>query len=271
MVPYLARLLLIGGACAILPLHALDAAAAETETGPDRALTIVLPDTPPFAIRQDGGIKGLGVDILHAIAGKAGIRFRPQIATIPRIRELILKQDTDLALFIPMRWTEGIMRAGQPIFCFSITLYSLKKNPVRNLQDLKGRDLASLPGGMFSSRLREKTGVNFIAAKGDAVMARLLISERVDAVVMGSHFARLLFDAERRRQNKLDAQLAPPLHLWTQPYVILSNPHKVPPVTEQAINQAIIALHDQNIIAALLKKHGAEQHPCPEKSVSNGG
>ncbi len=234
-----------------------------------RPLSITLPDTPPFAIQESDGIRGLGIDILDAIASETGLRFHPQIASIPRIRKLILERNIDLALFIPMRWSEGIMETGEPLFCFSITLYSLKKNPVRNLDELRGRVLASLPGGMFSSRLRERTGVRFIAAKGDAVMARLLVGERVDAVVMGSHFARSLFDAERRRQKRADLALAPPIHLWTQPYVILRNTGRIGTENGEAIDQVIITLRRKGIIASLLKKHGAEQRPCPKRSASD--
>jgi len=141
-------------------------------------------DFAPYALAEDeGGKRGIFVDINSAIAVRAGIDIVDSVVPIARAMKNLQRGDSDCAIFLLSPWSEAnFLAVAEVIGQFDSVIVTRKDLSIARVEDLHGRILA-LPRGSYKEfRIATDPNIQRYPTNGYGQSAKLLKAGRVDAI-----------------------------------------------------------------------------------------
>ncbi len=141
-------------------------------------------DFAPYALAEDeGGRRGIFVDINSAIAVRAGIAIVDSVVPIARVMKNLQRGDSDCAIFLLSPWSEAnFVMVAEVIGQFDSVIVTRKDLSIARVEDLHGRLLA-LPRGSYKEfSIATDPNIQRYPTNGYEQSAKLLKAGRVDAI-----------------------------------------------------------------------------------------
>lgn len=163
------------------------------------ALSIAYPDkSPPNSWRdEEGGMRGILVDLMAEVAAQAGYDFQPLARPLPRVQSEVESGATDGMCLVatPARLKYAVPSA-EPLTSGLVTLFVRRDSPkraqleqIRSLDDLAKTDVTviAIEGNGWIKHNIESRGIRTVFANGTIGTVRMLVGGRGDVIVDMSH------------------------------------------------------------------------------------
>lgn len=182
----------------------------------------------PLGFMQDGEMRGMSVELVHALIARTGEPATIEI--VPWTRGYYLAQRTpDTALFSTVRTAEreASFQWVGPILVGSSRFYSLKNNPIRvnTLQDAAVSGPLALPKKWYSYESLQKMGLtNLYAVDSPKTMVKMLKRGRVNLIATQD----LTLEQELATGGLVPADVRAQMSFMTSAYYIAFSPSTDP-------------------------------------------
>jgi len=138
----------------------------------------------PYALAEDdGGRRGLFVDINAAIAARAGIDIVDSVVPIARVMKNLQRGVSDCAVFLLSPWSEeNFLAVAEVVDRFDSVIVTRKDLSIARVEDLHGQLLA-LPRGSYKEfPIATDPNIRRYPTNGYEQSAKFLKAGRVDAI-----------------------------------------------------------------------------------------
>lgn len=213
-------------------------------------LRIVTVALPPYGYMENENIVGLSHEVGIAIAREAGYTPKEILGPISRGIQDMASGDSDMIIMIPNPAVERhTVNLGSVVPVENI-IVGRQTQPLRTLEDVRGRKLAAVRGAKYDDRISRENGMIVYPTEDYQHSLKMLMARRVD-FVMGPHLG-LFFTAQ---------QLKLPRKVFGKP-LVLSSVHGclfvskwASPEKMQRLKEAREKLMDNGTIQAFWEKY----------------
>ncbi len=192
-------------------------------TAQDSAPTFGVIDWFPFGWVQDGENRGIIVEIVAAIEDTLGVKMDVVVNKIPRVQRDMENGGYDFTIsYRDPQLLSKIINLTD-IACLQTGIASLKRNPVRSINDLNGMRVAYPGGGYFSRSILPTIEVTGVQVAQTHIMYNMALRDRLDAFIINDAiwgaFKAGLFPNQEVSEKDQD-QFAEPFYIEQLPIAI---------------------------------------------------
>lgn len=208
---------------ALISLFFVGMAASAPSSAQDNVPTFGVIDWFPFGWVQDGENKGIIVEVVTAIEDTLGVKMDVVVNKIPRVRRDMENGDYDFTMsYRDPRLLSKIVNLID-IACLQTGIASLKRNPVKSINDLNGMRVAYPGGGYFSRSILPRIEVTGVQVAQTHIMYNMALRGRLDAFIINDAiwgaFKAGLFPNQKVSKEYQD-QFAEPFYIEQLPIAI---------------------------------------------------
>jgi len=220
----------------------------------------------PEAFKNPEGIfQGTSIDITRALEKRMGEELEIQYTSWPRIMEHLGTSRYDFTfLFNVPAFNDRVHFLGK-IGCFADIIVPRRGLKINGIKSLEGKTVAFMQKGAFSRTYANSTRFFKVPNSQSENMIRLLVNDRVDAIVIHSGQYHRLVNAEKPRRNYPEnwrSKLGEPfVHKLYEVHVALSKKSKYQHLIPK-VKQAIIDQRKKGVFDQAQKNWGMSFWPC---------
>lgn len=213
-----------------------------------RIVTIAL---PPYGYVDKGISTGLNYDLANAIAEEAGYTPENIIAPLARTMQDIQTGDADVVIMFPNPTIDAHADNLGLVLPMETVVLGRAGTPLRDIKDLRGKTVATVRGAQYDERISKKNGIILYPTENYAQSLKMLLAERVDAVV-----GPLLGLYHQAQNDRIPKQaLGKPLVLSVARGCLFLSRKASPPDARRKLTEAIRRLTENGTIKALMEKY----------------
>jgi len=208
---------------AIMILFFVSLAVSTPSSAQDSAPTFGVIDWFPFGWVEDGENKGIVVEIIAAIEDTLGVQMDVVVNKIPRVQRDMENGDYDFTMsYRDPRLLSKIVNLTD-IACLQTGIASLKRNPVKSINDLNGMRVAYPGGGYFSRSILPMVEVTGVQVAQTQIMYNMALRGRLDAFIINDAiwgaFKAGLFPSQKVSDQD-QSQFAEPFYIEQLPIAL---------------------------------------------------
>jgi hypothetical protein len=238
---------------------------AHSDNSTDKPTVALFVSYPETFKGKDGTFQGTAVDIVKTLEEGLGQEIGIKYTSWPRIMEYLGTNDYDLTFLFNVPTFKNRVHFLGKIGCFADIIVPRKGLQISDISSLSGKTVAFMQKGAFAQQYLDTKLFHTIPTSQSEKMIRLLVNDRVDAIVIHSgQYHRLINAAEGRQfypENWRSKLGEPFVHKLYEVQVTLSKQskfqHLIPVLKETIIQQREKGLFDQ-----AQKNWGMSFWPC---------
>jgi polar amino acid transport system substrate-binding protein len=285
--PLLAAVALASGsltACGDSKEPVSDAAAALGTLEPG-VLKVAIQPYAPYTSLVGDKMSGLDADILNAVAGKLGLKVKPELTDFAGMLASVQSRRVDITIG-GVAWTAERQKAGlftDPPYYSPPAMAVRAGEHYQTVQDLQGKDLGTVEGYVWVKSIQAVPGAKLHAyPDGNGVFDDL----GAGRIKVGFLDPLLVLAAQKERPElKVETQYltapsaadvkAHPAYQYFQQYMTAFYLPKQSTALEKAISEQIRAMYGSGELTELIKKYGGDPEqflkPAPEIAKTRQG
>ncbi len=285
--PLLAAVALVTGsltACGGSDEPVSDAAAALGTLEPG-VLKVAIQPYAPYTSLVGDKMAGLDVDILNAVAGKLGLKVKPELTDFAGMLASVQSRRVDITIG-GVAWTAERQKVGlftDPPYYSPPAMAVRAGEHYQTVQDLQGKDLGTVEGYVWVKSIQAVPGAKLHAyPDGNGVFDDL----GAGRINVGFLDPLLVLAAQKERPElKVETQYltapsaadvkAHPAYQYFQQYMTSFYLPKQSTALEKAISEQIRAMYASGELTELIKKYGGDPEqflkPAPEIAKTRQG
>ncbi|TCC27631.1 substrate-binding periplasmic protein [Kribbella speibonae] len=261
-----------------------DAAAALGTLEPG-VLKVAIQPYAPYTSLVGDKMAGLDADILNAVAGKLGLKVKPELTDFAGMLAGVQSRRVDITIG-GVAWTAERQKAGlftDPPYYSPPAMAVRAGEHYRTVQDLQGKDLGTVEGYVWVKSIQAVPGAKLHAyPDGNGVFDDL----GAGRINVGFLDPLLVLAAQKERPElKVETQYltapsaadvkAHPAYQYFQQYMTAFYLPKQATALEKAISEQIRAMYASGELTGLIKKYGGDPaqflKPAPEIAKTRQG
>jgi ABC-type amino acid transport substrate-binding protein len=150
---------------------------------------------PPYIQEQDGQVDGYLVELMRAIAARAGLRAEFHFLTLRQVKEGTERGTLDATLAVnPTPERSKTLFFSQATVDFTLSIFARKEDrDINGLESLAGKSLATYPGYSWNSRYAEYLPDTHIVTAADIEgMFGMVATGQADAAISETESGKVL-------------------------------------------------------------------------------
>ncbi len=150
---------------------------------------------PPYIQQQNGRVEGYLVELIRAIAARAGLRAELQFLTLGQVKEGTERGTLDVSLAVnPTPERARVLLFSQGTVDFTLSIFARKEaTDIEGLESLAGKTLATYPGYSWNVRFAEYLPNTRIVTAADVEdMFRMVAAGQADAAISETESGKAL-------------------------------------------------------------------------------
>lgn len=211
-------------------------------------------DIAPFGhITPEGDYAGLLYEMGNKIAATAGLSYKNVLTPYPRT---IIDLKNGTADIVIRYSNEELLEVAIPvgvIFGLPTIIIGRKGAHFKTLNDLHGKTVGMMRGGVFDSKFTEDKKILKHEAKNYEQVFNMLMANRIDAIIGSS--TGIYYNAKNMNISK--SQLSTPLHMKKRFFYLHYSKKTQDPKTIAALKIAMAKLIKNGEIQRILQKYDA--------------
>jgi ABC-type amino acid transport substrate-binding protein len=261
-----------------------DAAAALGTLEPG-VLKVAIQPYAPYTSMVGDKISGLDADILNAVAGKLGLKVKPELTDFAGMLASVQSRRVDITIG-GVAWTAERQKAGlftDPPYYSPPAMAVRSGEHYQTVQDLQGKNLGTVEGYVWVKSIQAVPGAKLHAyPDGNGVFDDL----GAGRINVGFLDPLLVLAAQKERPElKVETQYltpptaadvkAHPAYQYFQQYMTAFYLPKQATALEKAISEQIRAMYKSGELAKLIQKYGGDPNqflkPAPDIAKARQG
>lgn len=261
-----------------------DAAAALGTIEPG-VIKVAIEPYAPYTSMVGDKLTGLDADILNEIAGKLGLKVKPELTDFAGMLASVQSRRVDITIG-GVAWTAERQKAGlftDPPYYSPPAMAVRQGEHYQTVQDLQGKDLGTVEGYVWVKSIQAVPGAKLHAyPDGNGVFDDL----GAGRINVGFLDPLLVLAAQKERPElKVETQYltppsaadlkAHPAYQYFQPYMTAFYLPKQATALEKAISEQIRAMYKSGELTKLIQKYGGDPNqflkPAPEIAKTRQG